>query len=751
VNGKQFRLGQHASQPSGASQHKSKQLGDWGQSMNAKTTRMRVLCAAASTLAIFIAGAGGANAQTIALDAITVTATKTAEAVSDALAASSVIGTEQIEQTRATSVAELFRATPGVWFQNRPDDPSTSISIRGLQDFGRVAVLIDGARQDFQRTGHSANGQFYIEPNTIANVDITRGPVANIYGSGAIGGVVYFRTKDAEDILKPGEKWAVESLGEYSSNKGWNTYLNAAVRAGDNIDLFVGGTYRDQSNYKDGDGNRVPNTASETWTGTAKATLRPADGHTLKFGYTQFQSDFTSGIPFIVNFPPPLQASSIYDTGVLNQIATARWLYSKPDDNIFNWDANVYWTRTSTDQTKTDGLPPMFGGIGNIGDTRNFSIETLGFNLNNTSRFESGAFRHAFTFGADGLQDKVDTSGFGVVFTPSGERSLLGAFAQWKMNYSSWLEVISALRFDQYRLEGGAAKADGSRVSPKITVGVTPFHGFQPYVTYAEGYRAPAVTETLVAGLHPIVFAPFTFLQNPSLRPEVGKTKEVGINLKYDDVFKAGDRFRGKVNAYRNDVDDYIDLTGVFFGTPGQDGIVCTTPNFGGGFAPGCQQYQNVASARLEGAEFETMYDSGTWFAGLAGSHVRGKNVNTGAPLATVPPDFLTTTIGTRLNERVTVSARWQAVAAKTASEIPVDSRGFSVYAPTSSFNIVSLYLGYKLSENAQAALAVENLLNEQYSPYLTVFANPSGSGTPLSIPMPGITVKASLKVRFGG
>ena len=727
--------------------------------MRSGTTRARALCAAASTLAIFIAETGDANAQTVMLDAITITATKTAEAVSDALAASSVIGTEQIEQTRATSVAELFRATPGVWFQNRPDDPSTSISIRGLQDFGRVAVLIDGARQDFQRTGHSANGQFYIEPNTIANVDITRGPVANIYGSGAIGGVVYFRTRDAEDILRPGEQWAAESLGEFSTNKSWNTYLNAAVRAGDNVDLFFGGTYRDQSNYKDGDGNRVPNTASETWTGTAKATLRPADGHTLKFGYTQFQSDFNSGIPFFVAFgpppAPPVQASSIYDTGVLNQIATARWLYSKPDDNIFNWDANVYWTRTSTDQTKIDGLPPMFGGIGNIGDTRNFSIETLGFNLNNTSRFESGAFRHALTFGADGLQDKVDTSGFGVVFTPSGERSLLGAFAQWKTNYSSWLEVIGALRFDQYRLEGGGAEADGSRLSPKITVGVTPFRGFQPYVTYAEGYRAPAITETLVTGLHPVVFAPFTFIQNPALRPEVGKTKEIGINLKYDDIFKVGDRFRGKVNVYRNDVDDYIDLVGVP-GTTGASGVTCTTPagtpNPSPGFPPfsGCQQYQNIASARLEGGEFETMYDSGTWFAGLAGSHVRGRNVNTGAPLATVPPDFLTTTLGTRLNDRVTISARWQAVAAKTADEIPV-SRGFSVYAPTGSFNIVSVYLGYKLSENAQAALAVENLLNEQYSPYLTVFANPTGSGTPLSIPMPGITVKASLKVRFGG
>src|SRR6185312_7446812 len=217
-------------------------------------------------------------------------------------------------------------------------------------------------------------------------------------------------------------------------------------------------------------------------------------------------------------------------------------------------------------------------------------------------------------------------------------------------------------------------------------------------------------------------FAPFTFIQNPSLMPEVGKTKEVGINLKYDNIFKANDAFRGKVNVYRNDVDDFIELTPVF-GAVGAGGVACPTPFNPApppAFSLGCQQYQNIANSRLEGGEFETMYDSGKWFAGLAGSHVRGKNVNTNAPLANIPPDFLTTTLGTRLSDRLTISARWQAVGPKKASDIPLISQGFSTFAPTGSYDIVNLYLGYKINENASAALAVENLLNEQYSPYLS-------------------------------
>ncbi len=74
----------------------------------------------------------------------------------------------------------LFFGVPGINFQQRADDPGIAVNIRGLQDFGRVAVLIDGARQNFQRTGHQADGLVYLEPELLAGADVVRGPVANI-------------------------------------------------------------------------------------------------------------------------------------------------------------------------------------------------------------------------------------------------------------------------------------------------------------------------------------------------------------------------------------------------------------------------------------------------------------------------------------------------------------------------------------------------------------------------------------------
>jgi hemoglobin/transferrin/lactoferrin receptor protein len=137
---------------------------------------------------------------------------------SDTLGAVSTVRQEQINQLMPTRPADLLYGMPGVYVQERPDDPGTAINIRGLQDFGRVAVVVDGARQNFQRTGHNANGIFYLEPELISSIDVVRGPVANIFGSGAIGGVASFRTKDVDDVLKVGERWGVLTNNMGSSN-----------------------------------------------------------------------------------------------------------------------------------------------------------------------------------------------------------------------------------------------------------------------------------------------------------------------------------------------------------------------------------------------------------------------------------------------------------------------------------------------------------------------------------------------------
>jgi hemoglobin/transferrin/lactoferrin receptor protein len=113
-----------------------------------------LLRASASTLAIvFLQAAPGfapaASAQTIGLDTVEVTSTKTEEKAIDSLAAVSTVRTEQMDALQPDRISEMFFDVPGIWFSQElgTDPAATAINIRGLQDFGRVAVIVDGARR----------------------------------------------------------------------------------------------------------------------------------------------------------------------------------------------------------------------------------------------------------------------------------------------------------------------------------------------------------------------------------------------------------------------------------------------------------------------------------------------------------------------------------------------------------------------------------------------------------------------------
>ena len=72
--------------------------------------------------------------------------------------------------------SDIFFGVPGVAVQSDAKRAATSVNIRGLQDFGRVAVIVDGARQNFQRSGHGTQSLFWIDPELIQQVDVIRGP-----------------------------------------------------------------------------------------------------------------------------------------------------------------------------------------------------------------------------------------------------------------------------------------------------------------------------------------------------------------------------------------------------------------------------------------------------------------------------------------------------------------------------------------------------------------------------------------------
>ena len=641
----------------------------------------------------------------VSTDPVSSAATMNAEPVINTLAAVSVVRQEQITQAMPARVSDIFNGMPSVWFSDRPDDPGSSINVRGLQDFGRVATLVDGALQDFQRSGHFANGQFYLDPELLAGADVVRGPVANIYGSGAIGGVASLRTKDLDDILLPGETQAIQSHATFGTNGDqWlaSTFGGARGPLGD---IFVGGVYRDSGNFTSGAGNLtslqcvsncagypttvvpgssvVPYTGNQAESGMVKMTARPGEGQEIKLTAITYNTSYDFGDTTGAGTTVP--GIGVYGENISNQTVTAQYRFKSPETTLFDLKTDVYWNQT--DARETVKIPYVQDGIdfsGPPGTSTNYLLNTTGFRTNNTSRFDTGPFLQTVTYGGDFNNDRINVGtscgadqlingACNINLTPNGERNTYGGFVEWKINYSTWFEMINALRYDGFDLNGDDSNESGQHLSPKTTLGITPIQGLTPYFTYAEGYRAPSVTEAFVSGFHPGGF--FFFEPNPNLQPEIGRTKEIGLNIKYDDVWSPGDKVRAKVNAFRNDIANYIDIVPAFVdftGTLPPPAPCVPTPL---GYTD-CFQYQNIGNAVIQGIELEANYDAGRWFAGVSGQHLIGQSVSTnptlaagcpaaptsvgcvGAPLASIPPDQVSVLFGVRLLDRKLKSCR---------------------------------------------------------------------------------------------
>ena len=668
------------------------------------------------------------------LDKITVVS-RTGETAIETMASVSHIDQEQLERRMATTPAGIFFGVPGIAVQSDAKRAGGSVNIRGLQDFGRVAVIVDGARQDFQRSGHGTQSMFWIDPELMQEVDVQRGPTANTYGSGAIGGVVVFETKDAIDFLRPGETWAASTTGQYESNgKGWTTSATGAYRFNDAVDVLGNFVWRDYGNYDDGDGNEVSGTSFDVLSGLAKATVRPTDNSELKLGWIGADDSWSEG-------------DGSYDLDLDQNTYTGRYNITDDEQSWLDLNINVSLNKAGLDQTYLKNLAQFDSGTGRriiipAGSQTTYDLDTYGLDIWNTSRFETGAAAHELTFGGDWVKDDVLTqspSGGSDVYTPSGDRKVWGAYVQEQLTWE-WLQVIGGLRYDSYELAGGSAASSGDRLSPRITVGVSPFsqgslEGLQVYGTYAEGYRSPSVTETLISGLHPVGVT-FPFLPNPNLKPETGKTWEFGVNYALDGVASGDDSLRLKAAYFNNDVSDYIGSTtlSAFDRTSGcqfrPDLIRNRT------YIPICFQYDNFASAKIRGFELESVYDAGWYFAGLSASIINGHTISyqgVRGDLTTIPSSQVTGQLGFRFFEdTLTVGGEVQYNGAPKGNALADD------------FTLVNVFASYQATENFKVDFRADNLLDEQYT-------NPLNETTTSPLYEPGITLKLAATMRLGG
>ncbi|WP_372917007.1 TonB-dependent receptor domain-containing protein [Salegentibacter sp.] len=125
--------------------------------------------------------------------------------------------------------------------------------IRGLSS-NRVLVYTQGVRLENQQYGDEHG--LGISSKGIESVEVIKGPASLLYGSDAIGGVLYLNP----ERFASANNTKAELDGNYFSNT--NGYQGSAMAAtsGEKLKFIARGSYAAHSDYETGDGERVTNT-----------------------------------------------------------------------------------------------------------------------------------------------------------------------------------------------------------------------------------------------------------------------------------------------------------------------------------------------------------------------------------------------------------------------------------------------------------------------------------------------------------
>ncbi|WP_227001450.1 TonB-dependent receptor domain-containing protein [Pulveribacter suum] len=172
------------------------------------------------------------NLHAPAMNEVVVTATRTAQPLTDVLADVSIVDRETIEKSGATGLADVLARLPGIeMVRNGGPSTTTSLFMRGAET-RFTAVYVDGVRVDSQAGSGGATWEA-LPLSQIERIEVLRGPAAAVYGSDAVAGVVQIFTRKGEAGVSP---YVGLGLGSYRT---WRTEAGVSGASG-TVDYALG-------------------------------------------------------------------------------------------------------------------------------------------------------------------------------------------------------------------------------------------------------------------------------------------------------------------------------------------------------------------------------------------------------------------------------------------------------------------------------------------------------------------------------
>ncbi len=470
---------------------------------------------------------------------------------------------EELKQQGGITLSEGITNIPGVSSVSTGTGIGKPV-IRGLS-FNRVLVYTQGVRLENQQFG----GEHGLGLNDagISSVEVIKGPASLLYGSDALGGVLYLNPEKFEIA---GESSGDINMRYFTNTLGYNA--NAGFKtSGEKLKFLVRGAYASNADYETGDGTSVTN-----------SRFNEAD---LKTGLAYQASKFKTELRYNYN---TTELGIPEEIGVQNNDRDPLLPYQELSTHILSSKNNLFFKKSSLEATfgytinnrkefeehhhEEDGHEHEHEEgeeheeeheEEEEGAALDMKLKTFNYNI----QFNPQWGNITTIFGVQGMHQTNENFGEEIL-VPDAVTNDFGVLATSHIHFDK-SDLQIGLRYDLRSINGEASGIEGDEeYIPALDRNFNNFNAALGYRTdlaktiigrlnLATGFRAPNLSELSSNGLHS--GANRVEIGNPDLDSE--QNFQIDLALEYGNK-----HVEAYINSFYNIVNDYIYLepTGEF-------------------------------------------------------------------------------------------------------------------------------------------------------------------------------------------
>ncbi|WP_299162803.1 TonB-dependent receptor [uncultured Eudoraea sp.] len=457
----------------------------------------------------------------------------------------------KVEQAAVESLRKMGAITLSDGITNIPgvESVSTGIGIgkpviRGLSS-NRVLVYSQSIRLENQQFGDEHG--LGISAAGVESVEVIKGPASLLYGSDALGGVLYL---NPEQFANVNSSKGDINLNYFTNTQGVNA--NAGFKtSGEKFKFLVRGAYTSHADYKGGNSLRVTNSRFNEF------DLKTALGYQLGKFKTELRYNLNSSD---LGIPEEIGIQDLGRTPISPYQEINSHILSSKSDLFFNNSSlritlgYILNNRKEFEEEEDEEIPPV--NAVDLKPALDMKLSTFSYNvqynLPTLGRLETIA-------GLQGMSQ--DNKNFGEeVLIPNAITNDIGLLATSHIHFEK-SDVQLGIRFDNRTIkgeetgivgeEGYIAQLDRNFNSFNAALGyrIDFLKNFIGRINLASGFRAPNLAELTSNGIHE---GTNRFeIGNPNLKNE--NNLQIDIALEY-----GSQHFEFFANGFYNIISDYI-------------------------------------------------------------------------------------------------------------------------------------------------------------------------------------------------